>query len=98
MKKFTGKRKLFDIKAKVLGLNGSWFQEKFDQGSDHITFILPKFHGRVNLQVIYNTLNGRFIVPLGDGVDATESSTELDGTKWYDKLLELVYITDGEGK
>ena len=43
------------------------------------------------LTVLFNTFSGRFIVEI-DGDYVNERSSELDGTPWYDAVLDLVYV------
>lgn len=97
MKKFDSHRPMKDLKAKVIALKGTWNQEKFDkEGSDYISFLIPDFHGQKDLDVMVNTFNGRFMTKVGDKL-VTELDVELEGQKWYDELLDLVYIATKEG-
>lgn len=73
-----------EIKAAVKKKGWAWYQGKYDNGSDYVTF---QFDTR---EVVYNTVSGRFIVEEG-GDYITEGSTHMDGVKWYDDLLDFIY-------
>lgn len=97
MKKFNAKK--MDEVIQDAQKNG-WFvdTEAFDKnGSDWI--YLSDIKGKVisnagvPRQIAYNTTNGWFFVyvPFSDKAVATHLSEELEGEKWYDSILELVY-------
>jgi hypothetical protein len=99
-KKFASNRPLGAIRSGVLrkGEGAYWNDEKFKAGGDYVSFGYPLVGAKAKpygLDVAYNTFNGTFIVrgedAKGKEVFWTERS-KLDGTKWYDDLLELIYV------
>lgn len=101
-RKFKGNRPLVDIKFKVLrkGEGAYWNDDKFKAGSDYISFGYPLVGAKAKpygLDVAYNTFNGTFIIRGEDKnkreVFYTERS-KLDGVKWYDDLLDLLYLPE----
>lgn len=87
-KKYSGKRTLEQLKADCLKNGWGWSQEKYDQGSDYVTFGFR--HDTKKITVIYNTFNGTFIVAQGKKM-ITECSTEMDAVPWYAALLDFIY-------
>lgn len=88
MKKFKGNRPLAIIKREVLKRGGEWRQDKYDAGSDYVSFT---FEGK---EIAYNTFNGTFIVRVfekGEERFVTERDKKMDGVKWYDAILDLLY-------
>jgi hypothetical protein len=88
-KQFSGRRPFEVIKAACLKNGWGWDQSRYDDGSDYVTFGFQC--GSKRITVIYNSFNGRFIVKHGKKM-VTEESTEMDGTRWYDELLDFIYI------
>lgn len=84
--KYAGMRKLQDIKRDVIRAGLSWNQLKYDHGSDWVHF------GNEEAHITYNTFNGQFITTAPDGSYVNERSVYLDGTKWYDDLLDFLYV------
>lgn len=85
-KQYAGMRKLQDIKRDVLKAGLSWNQLKYDAGSDWVHF------GNEGAHITYNTFNGTFITEV-NGNYVTERSDYMDGIKWYDDLLDFLYVT-----
>jgi len=86
MKKYSGNRSRDEIKKRVLAAGGTWDQSAYDRGSD---FTRITYKGREILLGVF----GRFIIKEGKKY-ITESSKDMDGTPWYDELLELLYIPE----
>lgn len=87
---YSGKRKLADIKKACLRKGWLWDQSKYDNtGSDYVTFGFQ--FRRLKLIVLYNTVNGRFIVDFKNRM-ITEESVDLDTVDWYKALLDFIYI------
>lgn len=91
MKKFGGNRSLAVIKKAVKQNGWKWDQQSYDQGGDWVNFQFQDRH------VTYNTFNGRFMVQhkvAGEntGKTITETSTDMEGTQWYDDLLDFIYL------
>jgi hypothetical protein len=90
-KTYSGKRALKDIMKAVVSKGWEWNQQRYDSGSDFVTFEFRS--GRKKLIVVYNTINGGFIVE-DKGVMITEESTDMDAVKWYAALLDLIYLRE----
>jgi len=61
---------------------------RYDAGSDYIS----AWSKTNNINININTFNGRFTVyDPGMRKIATESSRELDGTEWYDRICSCLY-------
>ena len=89
MKKFEGNRPLADIEFHCKRKKWNYDQTKYNEGSDWVSF---DFHHAGHIYpVLLNGFNGRFMVKLGDEI-ITESSKNMDGTPWYDALLDFVYL------
>ncbi len=93
MKTFTRNRTLKELRAAVKA-NG-WGRvnaRRYNQGWDSVSFNFQV--GSVRGRCIYNTFNGRFIVVLKGQPDdlITEESTEYERKRWYQKLLNTLYI------
>lgn len=88
-KTFDRNRPREEIKAACEERGWEWDQSRFDAGSDYITFGFQS--GRKKVRVIYSSFNGKFIVKQGRDF-ITEASTGMDGTKWYDDLLDFIYL------
>ena len=88
-KKFKGNRPLDEIKKAVLAKGWPWDQAKYDDGGDYLTFGFV--HEREHVLVVYNTFNGTFIGRPNNGEMFTERDTHMDGTPWYDALLDFIY-------
>jgi hypothetical protein len=93
-KTYGGTKPFKEIKAAVKKNGWPWNQKKYDAGSDWVTFgfVGPDSRRR---EVVFCSFNGRFIVK-GDGDIGlvTEESTEMDGTPWYDALLDFIYTPE----
>lgn len=92
VKKYTGNKNMKAIRHAVIENGWPWYQDKFDQGSDYVTFGF--MYGKTRFEVVYNTFNGRFLVRNSNGNIKTEESTECDKLKWYSALLDFIYTTD----
>jgi len=96
MKTFTGTKPLKKIKAAVKKNHWPWDQKKFDAGSDWLTFGFIGSDSKCR-EVVFCSFNGKFIVKGDDGKSLlTESSSEMDGTPWYDELLDFIYTSEPE--
>lgn len=89
MKRYKGHKPLDEIKAAVEKNKWFWDQEKFDDGSDYVTFGFN--HGKKKLTVVYNTFNGTFIIKDGKSY-ITERDTKFDNVRWYVALLDFIYV------
>lgn len=83
---FTGNKPLDEIKARVKENGGFWDQEKYDAGSDYVTFSM---HPGQPL-IVYNTFNGTFITKDDEGAMVTGESP-YDGVPWFDDILDFIY-------
>lgn len=89
--KFSGNRKLEEIKADVIKSGGAWNTERYDAGEDRLSFV---YKDRL---VIYCPFNGTFITQVATkGRQSeklvTESSVEMEKHQWYVDLLHLLYV------
>ncbi len=96
-KTYSGNRPLEDIKRDVLKAKGYWHDLNFKGGGDYVSF---GYKGR---NIAYNPLNGTFIVRAEAKTEkfnglVTERSIEMDGTPWYDELLNLLYTRYHQGE
>ena len=87
---YAGNRPFTEIKATVQKNTWPWVQDKFDKGSDYVTFGFMGSDSQ-RREIIYNPFNGTFIVEV-EGDLETESSTHLDGETWYRELLDFLYV------
>ena len=90
MEQFAGCKNHEEIKAACYEAGFVIDTEKYDHGSDWVT-ISGVFDGEVH-RFIYSSFNGRFIGQLEDGTTYSERSSDLDGTGWYDAILDFLYI------
>ena len=90
MKKYARNKTHAEIleAAKAAGLVVS--TDNHDAGSDWIT-IYGTFDGE-DLEFILSTWNGQFIGKMEDGTMFSERSDSLDGTGWYDAILDFIYV------
>lgn len=90
-KMYGGKRPLKEIRSAVKAKRWSWDDAAYEAGSDWVTFEFR--HQGQRLDVIYSGFNGRFMTRSGDQNELiTEESVHMDGTPWYDALLDFVYL------
>lgn len=68
--------------------------QKYDGGGDWIT-IDGAFAGQ-NLSFIYSSWNGKFIGRTPTGGTFSESDEKLEGTDWYDAILDFLYVTKAD--
>ena len=89
MRKFSGNKPLKVIERNVKRNGWPWDQSRFDNGSDYITFGFEHKGHRVD--VVYNTFNGKFMANPHGSKDIITEQENLDGTPWYDALLDFIY-------
>ena len=63
---------------------------RYDNGGDWIT-ISGRFADE-HLQIIYSSFNGKFMGKSPKGEIFSDASAELEGTDWYDAILDFLYI------
>lgn len=66
-----------------------------EEGSDHIRFGFQ--HGRVYVTALYSTVSGRAFGEYGPAMRENKpfsTDDKLDGTPWFDALLEFLYRND----
>jgi len=90
MKKYAGAKTHEQIKAACYEAGFDIDTEKYDHGSDWVT-ITGTFDGHART-FIYSSFNGRFICQISEDETYSERSTDLDGTGWYDAILDFLYI------
>ena len=66
---------------------------RYDSGGDWV--IVEGNFARRSLFLIVSAYNGNFIVDV-EGKFISETSSHLDGTDWYDAILDLVYVAADE--
>ena len=92
-KKFKGNRALPFIEQRLALskdiTDNYWDQSNWDNGGDWVAFGFE--FDAIRYDVVFNGFNGHFVVRTPSGDTVTHESDELDGTPWYDFLLNLVY-------
>lgn len=88
-KQYSGVRPLHRIEMECYKNGWDFDRSRYDAGSDYVTFEFR--HGKKKVVVVYSSFNGKFIVKQGKKM-ITESSTDMDGTPWYDALLDFIYL------
>tara|TARA_R110000796_G_scaffold11478_2_gene38171 strand:- start:75002 stop:75346 length:345 start_codon:yes stop_codon:yes gene_type:complete len=66
----------------------------YDDGGDWIT-IFGKF-ADTDIRIIYSSWNGKFIGKSPEGAVFSEASERLEGTDWYDAIMDFLYIAADE--
>lgn len=102
MKQFNGPRPKEEI-TKNLRKYGFWLDStQYDRGSDYLDYVSGEILGQWIMMLMVCPWNGCFIaVDHNKAILGTERSN-LDGTPWYDAVLEAIYLpipeknTDGE--
>jgi hypothetical protein len=91
MKKFKGSKPVDQIKREAKEQGWKVDMRDFNKGGDW--FWLRDMNNRAT-QVCVNSCNGHFEIykPSSERPIATHLSQELDGTDWYDEILNLLYI------
>ncbi len=67
---------------------------RYDDGGDWIT-IFGKF-ADTDIRIIYSSWNGKFIGKSPEGAVFSEASERLEGTDWYDAIMDFLYIAADE--
>lgn len=88
MRKFSGNKPLSIIETNCRKNGWPWNSKSYDQGGDYIVFGFEHLGRR--FEILYNTVNGTFLTKHGR-TTITEKSIHLDGTPWYDALLDFIY-------
>lgn len=98
-KMYGGNRSLDSIRKRIAKADGTWDQTAYNRGEDWVNFTVW-LTNRGNCAVLYNVVNGRFMMRLPSsnaaenlkaGTLVTEESVEFDGMPWYDQLLNIIY-------
>jgi hypothetical protein len=90
MKKFKGYLNHQQILTACIKAGFDVDTSRYDNGGDWIT-IFGQFAGQ-SLQIIYASFNGRFMGKSPEGDVFSDESQELEGTDWYDAILDFCYI------
>ena len=90
MRKFTRPKTHYEFLAACDAAGHSVDTSGYDYGDDHVR-VYGNFAGR-SLKLSVATCTGKFIANV-DGEIISETSNHLDGTDWYDAILDLVYVT-----
>ena len=91
MKQFNGPKQKEEITENLKKYGFVLDSRQYDQGSDYLDYFHGEILGRPILLVMLCPWDGRFIVSDYDrNILGTERSN-LDGTPWYDALLEAIY-------
>lgn len=90
MKKYKEMKNINQVKVDAVARGWQLDFTEFDKGSDW--FLLEDINNRM-LTILVNCF-GRFMVytPMSNKPIATESSKELDNQKWYQEILNLLYV------
>lgn len=92
MKQFAGIKTVDQLKAECKKRGWEIDTKQHDGGSDHIKFQFE--HQGVKTTVFYSAFNGRFFGTTADECAFTSDDAKLDGTPWFDALLDFVYIAE----
>lgn len=91
MKTFSGVKSVEQIKAQCAEHDLSIDTSKFDAGNDYVKFDF--IHADTSMEVMFNGFNGRFFGTTDGGQKFTSNDANLDGTPWFDALLDFVYVS-----
>ncbi|WP_157831916.1 hypothetical protein [Thalassospira marina] len=92
MKKFKGYLNHTQVLAACTKAGFEVDTSRYDDGGDWIT-IFGRFADE-HMFITYSSWNGKFIGKSPDGSFFNESSEELEGTDWYDAILDFLYIPE----
>lgn len=91
MKKFAGHKTVDQIREQCLAQGVTLDTRLYDSGSsDYIK--LTSTDGKTSAEVLYSSFNGRFFGQFTPGREFNSDDASLDGTPWFDALLEFFYI------
>lgn len=86
---YKGNKSLAVIRAQCKEQGLELDERRYEEGGDHVVVRSTGPNGE-KAHVIFNTVNGRFQGKTPDGVEFS-SDDELDGTPWFDALLDFFY-------
>ena len=92
MKKFNGNKSIEEVADQCKERNLDFDQSKYDAGSDYVRFAFA--HGDTSMHVMLNGFDGRFFGATTSGQDFNSDDSTLDGTPWFDALLDFVYVSE----
>jgi hypothetical protein len=95
MKKFAGRKTVDRIRQQCAEQGIKLDMGLYEKGSDYIVVHLPGQNG-CPVPVLYSDVNGRFFCA-ATGVAHFSSDDALDGSVWFDAMLEFFY-TPGIGE
>lgn len=100
MKKFKTHRSLKEIKAACKENDFEFSDEKYKQGSDHVSFTFK--HESTEAFVLFNTFNGRAFGTINKGTKnegwfSTDSDTH-ESEPWFNALSDFIYVPLDEPK
>lgn len=87
-RKFKGHRGVDELQRMCEERGWGFDRSRYDAGSDYVR--LEFRVGRKSMDILYSGFNGRFYVQ-DKGDTVTEESVEMEGTAWYDSLLDFLY-------
>lgn len=90
MKKYTRSLTLSELRLKCAESGFVLDTTRHDQGSDYVTIYFK--HSGKKLNVVFNTFNGTFIVKRNG--EMVTGSSALDGTPWFDAILDFIYTNE----
>ncbi len=91
MKQFNGPKPVAEITENLKSFGFSLDTQQYNRGSDYVDYFFGKILDQSILLIMLCPWDGRFIVSDHERNILGSESSNLDGTPWYDALLEAIY-------
>jgi hypothetical protein len=91
MTKFLRHKTYDEIRQQCAAAGIELDTSKYDEGSDYIVVSSTGPNGE-KARVLYSTVNGNFFGTTPDGTEFSSDDKRLDGTPWFDALLNFFLV------